>query len=575
MKGNIFLVGLMGAGKTTVGRSLAKKLNNLFIDSDHEIEARTGVSIPLIFEIEGEQSFRQREAEVIRDLSGRSGIVMATGGGAILNAENREYLKARGTVIYMRASVHKILQRTSRDKSRPLLQTADPWRRLEELSRQREPFYREVADIIIDTGRPNIQFLVHSILSQLDLLPDDPDSAAETAQSGDSYTRETINISSNSFMTHPVSFTSPAPTVSLQVELGERSYPIEIGSSLLNDREHIARLISGRQVAVVTNTTVAPLYLQRLTQTLQQAGKSVLKIILSDGEEEKNWASLMHIFDRLLAAKCDRKTTLVALGGGVIGDLTGFAASAYMRGIPFVQIPTTLLAQVDSSVGGKTGINHPLGKNMIGAFYQPKAVIADTLTLHTLLDREFSAGLAEVIKYGAVIDVAFFKWIEDNIDQLMARDNATLAYAIRRSCELKADVVRQDERECGLRTILNFGHTFGHAIESGLGYGKWLHGEAVGCGMVMAADLSHRLGHITAVDKERLCALVRAAGLPTEAPNLGVQRWLELMQVDKKNEGGQIRFILMKPLGSYLISAAPQDALLATIQQLASGEMPL
>ncbi len=574
MKCNIFLVGMMGAGKTTVGRCLAKKLNKLFIDSDHEIEARTGVSIPLIFEIEGEQSFRQREAEVIRDLSARSGIVLATGGGAILNAENREYLKARGTVIYMRASVHNILQRTSRDKIRPLLRTADPWRCLKELSLQREPFYREVADIVINTGRPNIQFLVHSILSQLDLLPDDSDSAAETAQSGDSHTSETINISSNPFMTQPISSTSSVPTISLQVELGERSYPIEIGSSLLGDRDHIARLISGRQVAVVTNTTVARLYLQRLTQTLQEAGKSVLKIILPDGEEEKNWVSLMHIFDRLLAAKCDRKTSLVSLGGGVIGDLTGFAASAYMRGIPFVQIPTTLLAQVDSSVGGKTGINHPLGKNMIGAFYQPQAVIADTLTLHTLPNREFSAGLAEVIKYGAIIDAAFFKWIEDNIDQLMARDNVALAYAIRRSCDLKADVVRQDERESGLRAILNFGHTFGHAIESGLGYGKWLHGEAVGCGMVMAADLSHRFGYITAVDKERLCALVRAAGLPTEAPNLGVQRWLDLMQVDKKNEGGQIRFVLMKPLGSYLISAAPQDALLATIQQLASGEMP-
>lgn len=375
-------------------------------------------------------------------------------------------------------------------------------------------------------------------------------------------------------MSHPVSSASVIPTISLQVELGERSYPIEIGASLLDDSERIARLVSSRQVAVVTNTTVAPLYLQRLTQTLQEAGKSVLEIILPDGEEEKNWASLMQIFDRLLAAKCDRKTTLIALGGGVIGDLTGFAAAAYMRGIPFVQIPTTLLAQVDSSVGGKTGINHPLGKNMIGAFYQPQAVIADTLTLHTLPDRELSAGLAEVIKYGAVIDAAFFKWIEDNIDKLMARDNAALAYAIRRSCELKADVVRQDEREGGLRAILNFGHTFGHAIESGLGYGKWLHGEAVGCGMVMAADLSHRLGHITARDKERLCALVRAAGLPTEAPNLGVQRWLELMQVDKKNEGGQIRFILMKPLGGSLISTAPQDALLATIQQLASGATP-
>ncbi|WP_211461047.1 bifunctional shikimate kinase/3-dehydroquinate synthase AroKB [Collimonas silvisoli] len=570
--GNIFLVGLMGAGKTTVGRALAKKLNKLFIDSDHEIEARTGVSIPLIFEIEGEESFRQRETEVIRDLSARRGIVLATGGGAVMRPENREYLKSRGTVIYLRASIQNILQRTSRDKNRPLLQTADPRRRLEELSRQREPYYRDIADIVIDTGRPNVQFLVHSILSQLELLPEEleQEPQAGSAMQAGGTTPISANFSMNQQSTSP----APAPTITLQVELGERSYPIEIGPSLLTDRERIARLITGKQVAVVTNTTVAPLYLQGFSQTLKDAGKSVLEIVLPDGEEEKNWASLMLIFDRLLSAKCDRKTTLIALGGGVIGDLTGFAASAYMRGVPFVQIPTTLLAQVDSSVGGKTGINHPLGKNMIGAFYQPQAVIADTMTLHSLPERELSAGLAEVIKYGAVIDAEFFKWIEANIGKLMARDNVALAYAIRRSCELKADVVRQDEREGGLRAILNFGHTFGHAIESGLGYGKWLHGEAVGCGMVMAADLSHRLGHISAIDKERVCALVRAAGLPTEAPNLGAQRWLELMQIDKKNEDGQIKFILMRPLGGHLIATAPQEALLATLQQLASGDLP-
>jgi 3-dehydroquinate synthase len=570
--GNIFLVGLMGAGKTTVGRALAKKLNKLFIDSDHEIEARTGVSIPLIFEIEGEESFRQRETEVIRDLSARRGIVLATGGGAVMRPENREYLKSRGTVIYLRASIHNILQRTSRDKNRPLLQTADPRRRLEELSRQREPYYRDVADIVIDTGRPNVQLLVHSILSQLQLEPEELEQEQQTGAVGQA---GAIPLSSPNFsMNQQSTPQAPAPTITLQVELGERSYPIEIGPSLLTDRERIARLITGKQVAVVTNTTVAPLYLQGFSQTLRDAGKSVLEIVLQDGEEEKNWASLMQIFDRLLSAKCDRKTTLIALGGGVIGDLTGFAASAYMRGVPFVQIPTTLLAQVDSSVGGKTGINHPLGKNMIGAFYQPQAVIADTMTLHSLPERELSAGLAEVIKYGAVIDAEFFKWIEANIGKLMARDNVALAYAIRRSCELKADVVRQDEREGGLRAILNFGHTFGHAIESGLGYGKWLHGEAVGCGMVMAADLSHRLGHISAVDKERVSALVRAAGLPTEAPNLGAQRWLELMQIDKKNEDGQIKFILMRPLGGHLITAAPQEALLATLQQLASGDLP-
>jgi 3-dehydroquinate synthase len=273
----------------------------------------------------------------------------------------------------------------------------------------------------------------------------------------------------------------------------------------------------------------------------------------------------MRIFDALLENKCDRKTTLLALGGGVIGDMTGFAAATYMRGVPFVQIPTTLLAQVDSSVGGKTAINHPLGKNMIGAFYQPQSVLADTATLSTLPQRELSAGLAEVIKHGAIIDAEFFSWLEAHMDQLMARDDAALAHVIQRSCEIKADVVRQDERESGLRAILNFGHTFGHAIEAGMGYGEWLHGEAVGCGMVMAADLSHRLGYLSAQDKSRITALVKAAGLPVAAPDLGADRWLELMEVDKKNEGGEIKFILLKPLGQAIITGVPNELLKATL----------
>jgi len=354
--------------------------------------------------------------------------------------------------------------------------------------------------------------------------------------------------------------------ITLQVDLGDRSYPISIGQSLLSDPALVTRHVVGKRVAIVTNTTVGPLYLERLRAILQDAGKQVTTVVLPDGEEEKNWASLMRVFDVLLEQKCDRKTTLLALGGGVIGDLTGFAAATYMRGVPFIQVPTTLLAQVDSSVGGKTGINHPLGKNMIGAFYQPQAVIADTSTLDTLPDRELSAGLAEVIKHGAIIDPAFFDWIEANIGKLVDRDPAALAYAIQRSCEIKADVVRQDEREGGLRAILNFGHTFGHAIEAGLGYGEWLHGEAVGCGMVMAADLSHRLGFIDAPIKARLTALVKAARLPVAAPDLGAERWLELMEVDKKNEGGQIKFILLKPLGTSVIMPVPQEMLMATLK---------
>ncbi|HJW54016.1 MAG TPA: bifunctional shikimate kinase/3-dehydroquinate synthase AroKB [Burkholderiaceae bacterium] len=550
MIGNIFLVGLMGAGKTTVGRALAKKLNKRFIDSDHEIEARTGASISWIFEIEGEESFRQREADVIRDLTGQEGIVLATGGGAILREENRALLKARGTVIYLRASVNSILQRTSHDKSRPLLRTANPRQRIEELARAREPLYCDVADVIIETGRPNVQSLVQSILAQL--KPVAPGSAAVSPAS----TSHSVEHSMTS---------QQSAAIHLRVDLGERSYPITIGGALFSDTELVSRHIPGQRVAVVTNTIVGPLYLEHVVKTLIAAGKQVTPIVLPDGEEEKNWANLMRIFDVLLAEKCDRRTTLLALGGGVIGDMTGFAAATYMRGVPFVQMPTTLLAQVDSSVGGKTGINHPLGKNMIGAFYQPQAVIADTATLATLPQRELSAGLAEVIKYGVIIDAVFFDWIEANIAKLVAREPAALAHAIRRSCEIKADVVRQDEREGGLRAILNFGHTFGHAIEAGLGYGEWLHGEAVGCGMVMAADLSCRLGYIDAVAKARIAALVKAAGLPVIAPDLGIERWLECMQIDKKNEGGQIRFILAKPLGSPVITAVPQEALLATL----------
>jgi 3-dehydroquinate synthase len=542
---NIFLVGLMGAGKTTIGRQLARRLNMHFIDSDHEIEARTGASVPWIFEIEGEASFRRREAEMIRELSAQRGIVLATGGGAVLNPDSRALLAARGTVIYLRASVGSILQRTAHDKNRPLLQTADPRQKLEDLTAEREPLYREIADLVIDTGRPNVQSMVQTILDQLAAI--DNTRARSEAQAR----------------------MNEQACISMNVELGERSYPILIGRGLLDDaallERYVGNVSGGNKVAIVTNTTVAPLYLDKVAAPLREAGREVLPIILPDGEEFKNWDSLNLVFDALLANKCDRKTTLVALGGGVIGDMTGFAAATYMRGVPFVQIPTTLLAQVDSSVGGKTGINHPLGKNMIGAFYQPRAVIADTATLDTLPARELSAGLAEVIKHGAILDAGFFDWIEANIGKLVARDHAALAHAIARSCEIKADVVARDEREGGLRAVLNFGHTFGHAIEAGLGYGAWLHGEAVGCGMVMAADLSRRLGLIDEAALERVRALVAAAGLPVAAPDLGAARWIELMEVDKKNEGGAIKFILLKPLGSPSIANAPRELLLATL----------
>ena len=348
----------------------------------------------------------------------------------------------------------------------------------------------------------------------------------------------------------------------LTVDLGDRSYPIHIGSGLLAQAELIVPHLAQKRVMIVTNTTVAPLYIAQLTATLEAGGVKVAQVVLPDGEAYKNWETLNLIFDALLTDRAERKTTLIALGGGVIGDMTGFAAASYQRGVPFIQIPTTLLSQVDSSVGGKTGINHPLGKNMIGAFYQPKVVLADTDTLKTLPARELSAGLAEVIKYGLIWDAEFLAWLETNMEKLRALDPAAITHAIYRSCEIKAQVVGEDEREGGIRAILNLGHTFGHAIETGMGYGNWLHGEAVAAGMVMAAETSRRMGWLSDADVARTRALIRAAGLPDVAPDLGVDTYLEYMGHDKKVEGGKMRFVLLKKLGEAVITGdVPADVL--------------
>ncbi|WP_434033343.1 3-dehydroquinate synthase [Cupriavidus sp. a3] len=354
--------------------------------------------------------------------------------------------------------------------------------------------------------------------------------------------------------------------ITLEVDLGARSYPIHIGTGLLDNAELLRPHVRGQHAVIVTNETVGPLYAARVEASLKSLGKIVRTVTLPDGEAFKQWETLNLIFDALLQAGADRKTTLVALGGGVVGDMTGFAAACYMRGVPFIQVPTTLLSQVDSSVGGKTGINHPLGKNMIGAFHQPNAVIADIDTLRTLPPRELAAGMAEVIKHGAIADAEYFAWIERNIKALNDCAPELMAVAVQRSCEIKAGVVAQDEREGGLRAILNFGHTFGHAIEAGMGYGAWLHGEAVGCGMVMAADLSHRLGFIDTETRARIRELTLAANLPVVAPELGTDRYIEMMKVDKKAEAGSIKFILLKKLGEAFITTVPDADLRATLQ---------
>lgn len=341
----------------------------------------------------------------------------------------------------------------------------------------------------------------------------------------------------------------------VKVDLGGRAYSILIGSGLLDQADLFVAAMPQRRAAVVSNATVAALYLERLSNALGAAGVDVFPVILPDGEEFKNWQSLNNIFDSMLARRCERSTTVIALGGGVVGDLAGFAAATFQRGVPFIQVPTTLLAQVDSSVGGKTAINHPLGKNMIGAFYQPRLVVSDLAAMSSLPDRELSAGIAEIVKYGLIMDPAFFEWLETNMERLCARDIEALGYAVQRSCEDKATVVAADERESEQRALLNLGHTFGHAIERGLGYGRWLHGEAVAAGIMLAAQLSELIGHLSAADVQRIGALLRRAGLPTQAPALGQARYLELMSHDKKVRDGRLRLVLLRSIGDAYVTA--------------------
>lgn len=358
------------------------------------------------------------------------------------------------------------------------------------------------------------------------------------------------------------------PSQTVHIDLGDRSYPIVIAADLLGHASTFEGCPSAAQAVIVSNSTVQPLYEAQLKAALQSKYRTVHSVVLPDGESYKDWQTLNLIFDGLLANGCDRKTVLFALGGGVVGDMTGFAAASYMRGVPFIQVPTTLLSQVDSSVGGKTAINHPMGKNMIGAFYQPQLVVCDLASLNTLPAREVSAGLAEIIKYGPIADMEFFDWLESHVDALRQLDREALMHAVKRSVEIKAWVVGQDEKEAGLRAILNFGHTFGHAIEAGMGYGNWLHGEGVGAGMVMAAHLSQKLGLVDAAFVARLTSLIERAGLPTRGAVLDTKdnagAYLDHMRVDKKAQAGEIRFVLIDGPGQAVMRSAP-DALVREV----------
>ena len=354
---------------------------------------------------------------------------------------------------------------------------------------------------------------------------------------------------------------------SLQVELGDRSYPIYIGENLLQDTALYAKHVQGHLSIIVSNPTIAALYADPVEQSLRAIGQQVVRIILPDGEAHKNWETLQMIFDGLMKAGADRKSTIFALGGGVVGDMAGFAAASFMRGIAFVQIPTTLLSQVDSSVGGKTGINHPLGKNMIGAFHQPVAVIADLLTLKSLPPTELAAGLAEVVKHGAIADAEFLDWIEAHISDLNACHTLAMEHAVFRSCEIKSAVVAADEKETGIRAHLNFGHTFGHAIEAGMGYGQWLHGEAVACGMVIAAELSKELSYISTDDVHRLTNIIQALHLPVTPPSWPVDKYMGFMSHDKKAESGTIKYIVLQALGKASVLKVPDPMIRSVLRR--------
>ncbi len=530
---NLILVGPMGSGKSSIGRRLAQRLGLAFIDADQEIERSTGASIPLIFELEGEAGFRERERTTLARLCEGQGAVIATGGGAVLHPHTRELLRERGFVVHLAIDLDAQWQRLHRDRHRPLLQHPDRYERLKRIGEERAPLYAQVADARIETGRIGLRAAVDAVCHALEEAQWRP-FATEDAAAAIRY---------------------------LGVELGARRYPIRIGANLLAQGDW-PEAIRGRHVLVVSDANVAPHYLETVLARLP--GKQVATLILPPGESEKTLARFAEAMAALAKLKASRDAAIVALGGGVVGDLSGFVAACWMRGIAFVQLPTTLLAMVDSSVGGKTAVDLPEGKNLVGAFHQPVAVAADTSTLATLPQRELCAGLAEVVKYGAIGDAAFFDWLERHAQALLEREPAAIAEAVERSCRHKAAIVARDETEQGDRALLNFGHTFGHALETAGSYGDLLHGEAVAIGMVLAAELSTALGLAPAQDAQRLAALLQRLHLPTRLPpGATPQRLLELMRLDKKNLSGRLCLILWHGLGrAKIVPDVPDEAIL-------------
>ena len=524
---NLILVGPMGAGKTCIGRRLAERFGLAFIDADQAIVDDVGSSIPTIFENVGEPGFRAHEKRVLAELLTKRGQLISTGGGSVLDADNRQRLGERGFVVYLRVSVQSQLQRLHRDKTRPLLLREDREQVLHAMAELRDPLYREVADLTIDTD-----------------LYSPADATAQLV----------VRLAAQWQISESPRMTASPRTVAVG---GELPYQIHIGPGLLAEADLLTRAIRGRHVLLASDDTVAPLYLARVQEALQ-AARPELKIgqyIIPAGEASKTLDNFGGAINALAALGATRDACVLALGGGVVGDLAGFAAACWMRGVDCVQLPTTLLAMVDSSVGGKTAVDIAQGKNLVGAFHPPRAVIADTSALRTLPVRELRAGLAEVIKYGAIRDPLFFQWLQAERATLLAGDDVALAQAIARSCEHKAEIVERDPLEKGERALLNLGHTFGHAIETAQGYGapgndNLNHGEAVAVGMVLAARLSAALGMAPAADTETLRDLLLAYGLPVAIPaGLAPEALLAHMRLDKKNIAGRLRLVLWRGIG--------------------------
>lgn len=502
----------MGTGKTSVGRELSSQLNYQFIDTDVLIEKKAGIPISLIFKKKGEEYFRSLEQATVEEVSKINNVVIATGGGVIKNKKNVENLGKRGILVWLKADPEIILKRVMLEGGkRPLLDVAEPLNEINKLLNERLDLYKQ-ADMSIDTNYITPQESAHEIMEQLGL-----------------------------------------DSQHVRVDLGERSYDIVIGSKLVKKIGLRIKEFRPSKVAIISNKTIFPLFRDSILMSLREHHIDPEILLIPDGEEYKDLLWTYHLHGELLKAKFDRSSLLIALGGGVIGDITGFIASTYMRGIKFIQVPTTLLSQVDSSVGGKTGVNHPLGKNMIGTFYQPSLVMIDIDTMKTLPNKEFLSGMAEVIKYGIIADRAFFDYLKNNKDDILSFGDSIIK-VIKRSCEIKADVVSKDEQESGLRAILNFGHTIGHAIETVTGYKKYLHGEAIAIGMCAASELAVKSDIFSEKETSEIRQLIQSYNLPSVIPdNLNASEILNAMEVDKKVTAGKIKFILPESIGKVRI----------------------